>query len=376
MNRNPYCFYCLLLVISVFAIVPKVRAFNGDSLINGLRIEVKSHYGVVLPHSDPIQYIVNNNFAGAEITLTTESRGKHPWEGLYRYPRYGIGYNYNNLRSKDILGNSHSLFGFIDVPFYITTSRFSLNYQVGFGLSYFTNTYEVHDNPLNMAISSAINYYVSIDLIGRYQISERNEVKAAFELSHHSNGKTKSPNFGLNAMAWSVGWLHSVKQSREVFISTVSIPYKRNVFEVVGNVGGKRDDMITDKVYPVSSIITDYVYYYSPKYGLGGGADLFYDSSLGYTKEDHNKGKAQPEDNFQAGLHLGFRIRYGDFNVVINAGYYIYATYIKYSPVYSRVGMRYALTDNLLLNFTLKSHLAIADFVEWGIGYRFNTSGL
>lgn len=367
----------LLLVITLVISENVVSAAQPDSLINGLRIEGKLHYGFVLPHSSAIQYLIQHHSSGAEITLSTQSNGRHAWESLYRYPRYGIGYNYNDFRSKEVLGAAHSIFGYIDIPFYSSPTPLSLNYQVGFGFSYFPQRYHHSENPLNLAISSPLNYFVAFDLIGRYKINKTNEIKTAIELTHYSNGKTKSPNFGLNNMAFSVAWLHSLVP--EYALKTIDyskLPYKKHAIDLFANAGGKRDDRLTDTIYLISSFVADYSYSVSPKYSFGGGLDFFYDATLGITKENRNEGISQSEDFIQAGAHLGFTVRYNRLNIVFQAGHYLYATYLKYSPVYSRIGLRYVLAKNIMLNFTLKSHLAIADFIEWGIGYRFNTGGI
>ncbi len=367
----------MLIAILIFIINPLMLASTADSVLNGLRVEGKLHYGIMLPHTSEVQYIVHNNISGAELTLSTESNNRHQWEGLFRNPRYGIGYNYNNFHNKDVMGKAHSLFGYIDIPFYKTQSKFGLNYQIGFGLSYFPKRYHPYNNPLNHAISAPVNYYVTFDVHGRYKVGKKNEIKTAIELSHYSNGKTKSPNYGLNSITFSAAWLYSIIPANEIELPSVKIPYKKHVYEIIANAGGKRDDMLNDKVYLISSVVIDYCYFYTARYAFGGGVDLLYDGSLEATKlSEINENESSSKDNYQAGLHMGFRVRYGDLQVVLQTGYYVYANYLKHTSVYSRIGMRYALTDKLLFNFTLKSHLAIADFIEWGIGYRFNTKGI
>jgi hypothetical protein len=37
---------------------------------------------------------------------------------------------------------------------------------------------------------------------------------------------------------------------------------------------------------------------------------------------------------------------------------------------FHRIGSRYALNDKFILNLSLKTHFAVADFVEFGIAYK------
>jgi len=39
---------------------------------------------------------------------------------------------------------------------------------------------------------------------------------------------------------------------------------------------------------------------------------------------------------------------------------------------YTRASLQYAFTNHLFLSIGLKTHLQKAEFIEWGIGYRFS----
>jgi len=365
-----------LAVFVLLSLFNPVYSGLGDSLINGIRVEAKLHYGIVLPHHKAIQYVLRDNIKGAEITLSTESKGRHYWESLYRFPRYGIGYYYNDFSNPDILGKSHSAFGFIDVPFYRERGKLSLSYQVAFGIGLFTKTYETYENPLNMAISKVSNAFIGFDIIARYKVGNHHELKSALELSHYSNGKKRSPNMGINTITFTTAWLYSLKPVKYKNKQTNKVNYKKHFYELIYNAGTKRDDMLNERLYFISTIIFDYNYAFTPKYAVGAGVDLFYDQSLSHIKAFEEKEPLASHDNYQAGAHFGLRARFGRLNIVLNAGRYVYANYYKYTAIYSRLGMRYALTEKLLFNLTIKAHHAIADYLEWGLGYRFKTGGI
>ncbi|MBN2486314.1 MAG: acyloxyacyl hydrolase [Bacteroidales bacterium] len=338
---------------------------------------MKVHYGAVYPHHKAIHYLLSGNIHGFEISLSTKSSGRHIWEQLYRFPDYGFAYNFTNLSNPKELGYAHGWFGFIEVPFfYKPGNNFMLSYQVDGGFTYITNKFDIENNPLNLAISSAFNVYIGFDVIARFKIASKSELKTAFELTHYSNGKWRSPNLGLNSVCLSAAWLYSFSPS---YMPRVAVRNdfepKRNFYEIVFNGGFKRDDLLNEKLYRVSTVIFDYYHAHSLKYAYGAGFDFMFDESLGPLKQHYEKTGYNYMDNYQTGAHIGFLVRYGKLNVLLNAGCYITANYFKYSRVFGRFGMRYALSKKILLNFSIKSHYAIADYLEWGIGYRFNTSG-
>jgi len=116
--------------------------------------------------------------------------------------------------------------------------------------------------------------------------------------------------------------------------------------------------------------VIDYKYVPWMKYSFGAGIDVFYDQSLGPNKVGDLGGTYSESDLYQLGLHVGFYSRYSKLNILMQLGTYLHANYYKYTRIYSRIGIRYEIYNNLLLNFSLKAHRAIADYLEWGIGYR------
>jgi hypothetical protein len=361
---------CLFLLLAGFC---NVFAAKADSLLNGIRIEAKAQYGFIYPHHKAIQYLLAGNINGFEVGFSTESTGSKPYEELYRFPRYGVAYNFTDFSNPGILGYAHGFFCYMDIPFFYPKHNFMVNYQVDCGVSYITKKFDLETDPLNLAISSSVDVYIGVDFNARFKIANNNEFKTALELTHYSNGKWRSPNLGLNTMTLSVAWLYSIKPSyKPVMGKKNNLPRKRNFIEVTANSGFKRDDLLNEKMYFISTGVIDYYHSFCPKYAFGGGIDFFHDSSLGPTKEAEEDIKQQNSDNFQAGAHLGFLVICGRMHVLVNAGYYGYVNYFKYSRVYSRIGFRYSLTQHIFLNVNVKAHYAIADYIEWGIGYRFN----
>ena len=345
-----------------------------DSL-NGLCLESKFHVGSVYPHKSSVTYVLDKNLIGFDVTLTTQSKGRHMWEKLFRNPSYGIGYHYFDLGNREILGHLHAVYGLIDIPFHIPKGNVMFSYQVDFGMGYFTKTYDPYKNPLNHVVSSPYNVYIGLDFGARFRLNDQNELKTALELTHCSNGKTRSPNQGLNTISLTAAYLYSIRKPYKPKEVEVFTNYRRHFLELVGNVGAKRDDNLKDDVYLVSSLIADYYYGYSAKYALGIGLDGFYDASLAPHQDFFEEVERDNSVNYQLGTHLGFRARYKDLYILLNAGYYLVQKYLRHGKIYSRIGLRYAITDQVLLNLTLKAHSTIADYIEWGVGYRFNTYG-
>lgn len=371
---NLFCHWHLLTAKSTLLVL--LCIFNIDAIgqhgLKNLRLEGKLHTGYLVPHHDGMQYILEDGVRAFELALTTDSDGRHLWEELYRNPRYGLAYFHNSLGNNAILGKGHSLFAFMDIPFCLRSNKFRLSYQIGFGLAFITETFHPETNPLNLAVSKPLNIFVNIDFAGAYRLNQNGEIKAGVELSHFSNGKTRSPNLGLNMLTASLGYVHNfnlkTKESERIPKATA---FRRHLPELIWSMGYKRNDQVHDDIYLASSLSFDYRYALNLKYEFGMGLDFFYDESIGDNKESATQELAENSDAYQMGIHGGMAIRYNNFRVILHMGTYLLSSYNKYASVYTRIGMRYSLGNHVMLNYTLKAHYAIADYMEFGIGYRF-----
>lgn len=349
-------------------------AASTDSLkfINNLGLSVEANYGYVFPHHSSIIYSLQSGITSLELNVTTNTYGYGSWDKLYRFPGLGAGYLYSTLGNDQVFGKAHALFLFMDVPFSSKLKRFSFSYRFGFGAAYLTRKFSVSENPMNVAISSSINAYASFKLNMRFLINKRNEVAAGVNFMHFSNGKVASPNLGLNCITVYAAYLFNIIPARYPRISDKKeIALEKHDFELVYSCGAKSDDQISGKYYFISTFVFDYKYVPGLKYSFGAGLDIFYDESLGMNKADDTGGFYSQTDLYQLGIHAGFYPRFSKLNIILQAGSYLYADYYKYSRIYMRLGFRYEVYNNILINITLKTHLAIADYLEWGIGYRF-----
>jgi hypothetical protein len=358
----------ICLVLLTFS---SIQARDSLSLVNNLRLGGYVKHGTLLPHHSSIAYAMHSNISGLEVLLSTDTYGRSAWDSLYRFPRIGIGYNYSTLGNSEVFGSGHSFFGFVDVPFIRNPGKFNVYYQFTVGIAYLTRTYDVVDNPLNVAISSGLNLYGNLKFTARYSFNRQNEITAGFGLTHYSNGKMGTPNLGLNSFNLALGYFHEIKGGNQPHRISRDFPaISKHSGDLVISAGVKVDDQATSSKYLISTLVADYIFSPGPKYAFGLGTDLFYDQSLGPNVAEKEGESYTQKDLLQFGMHLGVYAHYGRIRITGHIGTYLVAKYYKYAKVYTRIGMRYSVSNRVFLNIALKAHYAIADYVEWGIGYR------
>ncbi len=334
-------------------------------------VEPRLHYGLVIPFYDAIKYLVHDNAVGFELLVGFPTYGKDYWDMLYRYPKVGTGYSCWNLGNKEVFGTAHALFGFFSAPIATISNKFSVNYQISFGVSYISKPFDIYDNYLNRAIGSHGNVYFRIGMDSRFRIFPRTEVTVESGFSHFSSGKFKSPNYGLNALSGSLG-INYLFGNANIKRKQPELPRltDRLQHNVIFAAGMKVYDNLHGYKYFITSLSYDLDWIWKHKRKLGIGADLFYDASIAEALAVDGVNNQNKANFFRFGIHGSHTLQYRRLMMKIQLGHYLYSKYTDLSLVYSRLALQYLITEHLLLNVSLKSHMAKADFVEWGIGYQ------
>ncbi len=334
-------------------------------------IDTKVHTGITLPFYKALSYLIQDDIYALDLSISFPTYGKNYWEKIYNYPRPGFGYSFWSLGNNEIFGKAHALYGYINMPLIKKTDRFSLNYQVSFGGSYLTKRFDKYENHLNRAISSHANVYIRIGIDSKIRLSSRSQLVFEAGGSHFSNGKTKSPNYGLNAGSFSLGFNYLIGNSN-ITIPDIDIPEPDKHYNqsVIYSAGIKVYDNLLDKKYFVSALTYNIERYIDHKRKIGVGGDIFYDGSI---SEALASPDGTPEKEFdkliRLGLHGSYAISYKQLSMGIQVGHYLYSKYTVLTLIYSRISVQYMLSEHLSANIGIKSHWAKADNIEWGIGY-------
>jgi hypothetical protein len=333
-------------------------------------IEPKIHTGLIIPFYDALGYLVQDDVYAYDLSVGFPTFGRNYWEKLYRYPRAGAGYSCWSLGNDAVFGKAHALYSFLNVPF-LKKKRFSLNYQFSFGGAYFPKRFDEKDNHLNRAIGSHGNVYIRVGIDGRIKLLPGTELVVEAGLTHFSNGKIKSPNYGLNAGSFSIG-INYLFNSGAATIHEPEIPGpgKRCIQSVIYSAGIKVYDNLLDKKYFATAVTYNLERKINHKKRVGFGADLFYDGSI---REALAGEDGKPENDFDKlirfGLHGSYSVRYKQLIMGIQVGHYLYSKYTVLTPFYNRISVQYLFPKNLIGSIAIKTHLGKADCLEWGIGY-------
>jgi len=330
------------------------------------------HYGFLWGHRNSIEVLTKGYSNTLELSFYKKFTGDNDWELKYRYPSLGGSFFYFDFGNPEQLGYGYSLAAFYDFPL-AGSEKASLSFKVGIGPGFVTKFFDRVDNLKNWGLSTTVNGFVNLSLKGNFKITDHVKAVTAIALSHFSNASYKKPNLGINLPSVTAGLLYSFEPTEltpRKEKSEYSFVKKWN-HDVLFSYGSKEKNPIGGSSHNVFSLSYAASRHVSFKSRLGAGLDIFYNTAHKGEEDENNEIITDPADILQMGISVTYSLQVSKLAIFISPGYYFYTPYINDGNVYSRMGLRYLLLDHLILNVSMKTHYAVADHVEYGIGYRF-----
>lgn len=328
----------------------------------------RAQYGFLWPHRPSSWILVEGHCAAVELFAERAVRGDRPWHHAYRMPRYGLGMLYTGMANPDRIGGAVRALPYLFLPL-AGGERSEFGLRLGWGVGYVMKPYDRRDNTKQIAIGSQWN--TAIQIMPEYRWRKgRWTVHSGIAIDHWSNGSVELPNLGLNLLSMNLG--ASYRIGVEVVPDTVPAgayagPARREQM-VVGAFGVSESGRPLNGQCTVYSLNGQVQWRSGRKGALGAGVDLFNKGDL-VTVSEELEGSDRAELT-QFGLHASGSLLFGRAELFLHAGFYVYTPVPDEAPLYQRLGIRYRSGRHLVWNVSLKSHYAVADHWEFGIGYR------
>jgi hypothetical protein len=357
--------YLLLLLCSV-------TVFGQNA--NPFAVEASFLRGNALPHTEDMYHLVNGHPEGLMLSVLKKADGSKEWHQAYNYPDYGGYFLYQDFKSQP-LGQNYSVGALYNFYFW----KRQLQFRLAQGIAYTTNPYDKEDNSKNKAFGSRLMGNTNIGLAYDNQSLFKNiGVHAGILFTHYSNGRMKSPNSGINTYLLNLGLNYNLSEDfkRIPDTSLVKKSYKEPIrYNIVLRTGLNENPVINSGQFPFYHISFYADKRINRKSTLQLGTELFLTKSI----QEYIKyySVAYPEENISAntdykrvGIFVGHELMINRISLETQIGFYVYQPFKKDIPVYDRVGIKYYFTNKLFGGFTIKTHLFLAEALEFGIGYR------
>lgn len=358
--------------LSLFIILIVSISLNAQEIVTKKvipKLEYQAYVGGVIIHHPEMKHLDDNPYLANELRLAFQTTGTDYWHHTYNMPIYGIG-AYTGTYNYDVIGNPRAFFAFIELPFARKeNSYFSTSWSGG--ICYNLNAYDSISNPENIAIGSPVNIYIDFSLMYKRTLSERFQLGGGLKLQHFSNGSYSKPNLGLNmaSAAVSLSYLPG-KNIQKFYLSPEPDSY--DDIEVITMVacGWKAyTEELNDTKYFNSTVSASINKRVNQKRTVGVGFDYFYQSYLINYYED--KSNVTDKDLMSYAGFLSSELILNKFRITTQLGFYMYRPVDFGLFFYERLALRYYPTNWMYLNLSIKAHAAKAEFLEYGLGFKF-----
>lgn len=346
--------------------------------------EIKTPYFVQLSHirgeNKPHRPVIANltyPYRGAEIKIGWQSIGKQPWQVAFRYPSYGLGFNYSTFET-EVLGVPASLFFFTTFP-QINSKLININLDVNFGLSYGINPYNKISNPQNFSTGSSINAFFGIYLEQSIHIDKKFDIVVSEGLTHYSNGAMGYPNLGLNVFPTLKIGFRDHQFDRVKLNKDLQPQYKRN-WQFSLYIGGGVKTLFAAKPLYRELVLQPSIYYRpSYKRRIGLSYDIIYNEAITgiWTRSDESG-----RELITQSVLLSHEFLIKRFTILTQIGMYVVnlpfdkVAYSRYDidSIVSRLGIGFHLSPWAKIVLNLKSHYIKAEYIETGLVFNLNVN--
>ena len=285
-----------------------------------------------------------------------------------------------------------------------------------------------YEPTVNTIFGSTLNVYLNAGLQFNVPITRYLAAGAEFGYLHMSNGRICMPNIGVNALFGSLGVTATFNsQSTRKPVQFPDLPYGWAV-NITGSAGAQKSAIVDPNRFLISSFHAGTVYHVNNWYAIGLGLDVFFNDAVtkntdrslycdgDFAEDTDDDGELDKfydcttcgdqkdvdytfAQKVRAGISINNEFKFGAVTAVVDWGLYFYnpsrhiyaryhqeniGTVVPKRPLlydsygagseevahYIRFGLRYRVWDNLYLQASCKTHLHIAEFVEFGIGYQ------
>lgn len=366
MSEKRYKIYFLYLLL-IPVLVGAQNTPANDFILSG-----QGHFGFIISHRNNMAKLIKGHIYGGELNYIFRTDGCKPWQQTHNYPEIGVCALYLYLANPQQLGNLVGLYPYTNIRFNDIHKNVGFNLRLGWGIGYLTKAFDRIDNHQNIAIGSNLNGFVNIRFNMDVKLSDSWRMAAGLGLSHVSNGAFKTPNLGLNMTTINLGIGYAFGNKSCIYQKdTIPPPVKKWETFVIAVAGQKELEAPAGNKYMVYGVQTNVYRTLNYKNKIGGGIEMAYNNATKQLWALDSVYTNKFSDIAQLGVKACYSFDIHRLSFPVELGVYVYKKQKHNGDFFNRIGVRYTATKHIIVNVTLFTHWAKADYFEWGLGYKF-----
>ncbi len=393
-----------LLTFFALTLVNVASAQNQRIGNDRFSLKVQPFVGGYLSPNGNLEKINPSAPAGVNFGFELPSDQQRPWQQYLNNSTFGVGVSYVNLGDK-VMGTAVSVYPYIMLNC-VRTKHFELGIKLAAGLAYCSETYWTNtqtdnrdDVTAHFTFGSHLNAYLNGGVNLNFPLTRNLTINGEIGFLHMSNGRIMEPNMGANILYGGVGLIATVNPEEEKEpIKFPDLPYRWSL-NVTLSAGTQSADLTDGRNFFINTFHLGAIYNVCNWYGIGLGADVFYNDAIG---AETNRGLFRTDvdykqsDKIRAGVSINNELQFGRVTAMVDWGVYLYNPARNYynhdHPIYGRgkrplfykmhsagsdeawhyirFGVKCRVWDNIYVQALAKTHMHIAELIEFGIGYN------
>jgi len=306
---------------------------------------------------------------GYELQWSRRNIVERPWGREYDHAEIGLNLLYMDLGNPDLTGKVFCIGPNFETRV-LGNERNALQFRAGSGVAYLTQKFDVYTNRRNQAIGSNLNALMQLRLNWLHSFGNSGlESNIGIGITHFSNGSFRVPNLGVNMPTlWlGVNRRYHSKHIRADASDTIRVPD----WTVYAAYAFKERSLANTTTFKIINLGVERIFYNKLTRQWRVGADLFFDKTHAFGKDPERELKGlKPQEMTELAVFGGHQWLIYKVHFFFDLGVYLYKPSTEKLFVYERLGFKYQIMDHWYFRSTLKAHLGIADFLDWGIGYK------
>lgn len=370
---NLFLLFTICLSLGVIA-----QTSNRDKTTRDVIFSGNFHFGKSVKHTTKFNPDFPNNAIAAEFSIGVNTNGKQHWHHRYRFPEIGGTLVYIDYGNEKVLGRGVALSPYISFPL-VSLNKYQFHVRLASGLALINRYYNVIDNPENNVIGSRLNSTTQLKFINTIKLTDKWALQAALSFIHFSNGNIQKPNLGINSVTGNIGVQYRPNDNPQTYEADSSKPYFKRFHGMMRTGIAINDGQTTNgskyAIYSVTAAVGKQVNRFN-RIVLGADYEFRSDRYVALKATIDRQDEVSRMDVSRIGVFVGDELLFGNFALSINMGVYVNKFEGKPFFLYNKNGVVYYVPaqknkPSLYMGIYLKSHFAIADYFEYGLGYVF-----
>ncbi len=346
--------------------------------LQGFGIEANFLAGKIIKHTAKFKAPVPPLSTALDVNFVWQTYGKKEWQQRRNFPLIGVGFTYTDYGNDQVFGNSVGIYPNLQIPL-LRNEKIEWTLRLGDGIGYVTrkNQTTAPVDTINNAIGSHLNDFAIFMMDVRIHIDKHWHLQFGGNFTHISNADYHSPNLGVNMGGGHIGLQYFPNSCRpKCIIKECPALKNRWLVEMQAGISYKEARAAGNPVLPtyLGSVYLSRRWLCKNK--LYGGVDYaFHNDVLAFLNTYCDNYVPKRQHSWDGAVFAGNEFLLGRLGIITQIGVYYKQTYLKFVPVYEKIGGNYYFIQNeqgpvkeLFLYTRLLTHGFVAELAEFGVG--------